>query len=121
MQTIQKNILNLALLEPQQKHPTFFARFYSLQQGESLIIHNDHDPKPLYYQLMNEAGNIFTWEYLEQGPECWKIKISKTATPIEEEMVGQIAAKDLYKAQVLKKHSLDFCCGGKKTLKQACI
>ena len=112
MQTIQKNILNLALLEPQQKHPTFFARFYSLQQGESLIIHNDHDPKPLYYQLMNEAGNIFTWEDLEQGPEWWKIKISKTAAPIEEEMVGQIAAKDLHKAQVLKKHSLDFCCGG---------
>ena len=32
----------------------------------------------------------------------------------------QIAAKDLRKAQVFKKYGLDFCCGGKKTVQQAC-
>jgi regulator of cell morphogenesis and NO signaling len=121
MQTIEKNVLDLTLFEPQQKHPTFFARFYSLPQNEDLIIQSDHDPKPLFYELLNEIGNSFTWEYLEQGPECWKISVSKTATPIEKETVGRIAAKSLHKAQVLKKHGLDFCCGGKKTLKQACI
>lgn len=36
------------------------------------------------------------------------------------ETVGQIAAKDLSKAAVFKKFEIDFCCGGKKTLKQAC-
>lgn len=121
MQTTQENVLNVTLLEPQEKHPVFFARFSVLEEGENFVIHNDHDPKPLYYQLLNEKGNTFTWEYLEQGPEWWKVRISKKALGIEEETLGRIAAEDLHKAQVLKKHGLDFCCGGKKTLKQACM
>ncbi len=44
MQTIQENILNVTLLEPRQKHPTIFARFDALDEGQSLTIHNDHDP-----------------------------------------------------------------------------
>ncbi|MEK7200272.1 MAG: iron-sulfur cluster repair di-iron protein, partial [Bacteroidota bacterium] len=81
---------------------------------------NDHDPKPLYYQLLGERGNIFVWEYLEQGPEWWKVKISKRITGESDETLGQIIAKDLRKAQVFKKYGLDFCCGGKKTVKEAC-
>ncbi|MBY0479896.1 MAG: iron-sulfur cluster repair di-iron protein [Chitinophagaceae bacterium] len=117
---IEENILNVTLLEPKQKHPTIFVRFDELAEGESLTIHNDHDPKPLYYQLLGERGNIFNWEYLEQGPEWWKVKISKRIKGETDETLGQIAAKDLRKAQVFKKYGLDFCCGGKKTVKQAC-
>ena len=120
METIHENILNVTLLEPRQKHPTIFTRFDALKEGESLTIHNDHDPKPLYYQLLGERGNIFTWEYLEQGPQYWKVRISKNLSGISEETLGEIAAKDLRKAQVFKKYGLDFCCGGKKTVKQAC-
>jgi len=120
MQTTIENILNVTLLEPRLKHPTIFNHFDELQEGESLTIHNDHDPKPLYYQLLGERGNIFTWEYLEQGPEWWKVKITKRSTGQEDETLGQIAAKDLSKARVFKKYGLDFCCGGKKTVKEAC-
>ncbi len=120
MQTTAENILNVTLLEPRQKHPTIFVRFDELAEGESLTIHNDHDPKPLYYQLLGERGNIFVWEYLEQGPEWWKVKISKRITGESDETLGQIIAKDLRKAQVFKKYGLDFCCGGKKTVKEAC-
>ncbi len=115
-----ENILNVTLLEPRQKHPTIFVRFDELNEGESLTIHNDHDPKPLYYQLLGERGNIFVWEYLEQGPEWWKVKISKRMSGEDEETLGQIAVKDLRKAEVFKKYGLDFCCGGKKTVKEAC-
>jgi regulator of cell morphogenesis and NO signaling len=120
MTTTTENILNVTLLEPKQKHPTIFVRFDELNEGESLTIHNDHDPKPLYYQLLGERGNIFVWEYLEEGPEWWKVKISKRITGENDETLGQIAAKDLHKAQVFKKYGLDFCCGGKKTVKEAC-
>lgn len=120
MQTTTENILNVTLLEPRLKHPTIFNHFDELLEGESLTIHNDHDPKPLYYQLLGERGNIFTWEYLEQGPEWWKVKISKRITGEEDETLGQIAAKDLSKARIFKKYGLDFCCGGKKTVKEAC-
>lgn len=71
------NILNATLLEPRVKHATIFAHFDELKPGEHFILHNDHDPVPLYYQLVSTRGDIFSWEYLEQGPEWWKIKIQK--------------------------------------------
>ncbi len=121
MQTVtEENILNVTLLEPRQKHPAIFVRFDDLNEGETLTIHNDHDPKPLYYQLLGERGNIFTWEYLEQGPQWWKVDITKRISGENDETLGQIAAKDLRKAEIFKKYGLDFCCGGKKTVKQAC-
>ncbi len=115
-----ENILNVTLLEPKLKHPTIFVRFDELISGESLTLLNDHDPKPLYYQLLGERGNIFNWEYLEQGPQLWRVKISKKIKGEPDETLGEIAAKDLRKAEVFKKYGLDFCCGGKKTVKEAC-
>lgn len=106
-------------LLPALKHPTIFKKFDALNEGESFVIINDHDPKPLYYQLLAERGNIFSWEYLEQGPEIWKVYIKKNEVT-DEETVGQIAAKDIRKAEVFKKLGIDFCCGGKKSLKQVC-
>lgn len=120
METIAENILNVTLLEPRLKHPTIFARFDELNEGEILIIHNDHDPKPLYYQLLGQRGNIFTWDYLEAGPEWWKIKIQKRISGENNETLGEIVAKDMHKAQIFKKYGIDFCCGGKKTVKEAC-
>lgn len=120
MQATEDNILNVTLLEPKMKHPTIFIRFDELNEGESLTIHNDHDPKPLYYQLIGERGNVFTWEYLEEGPEWWKVRISKRVSGEKDETLGELAAKDVRKAQIFKKYGLDFCCGGKRTVKEAC-
>ncbi len=39
----------------------------------------------------------------------------------EGETLGQIAAADLRKVEVFKKYGLDFCCGGKQTVKEACV
>jgi len=118
--TVKENILIVTEIEPKLKHPTIFKRFDELKPGESLTIHNDHDPKPLYYQLLGERGNIFTWEYLEQGPKLWRIKMTKRPEGEGAETLGEIVAKDLRKAEVFKKYDLDFCCGGKKTVKEAC-
>ncbi|MEO6834053.1 MAG: iron-sulfur cluster repair di-iron protein [Chitinophagaceae bacterium] len=119
MQTIEANFIDVPTIEPRMKHPTIFRVFDSLQGGESLIIHNNHDPKPVYYQLLGERGDIFTWEYLQQGPEFWDIRVTKRKVE-DQETVGQIAVKDLRKAEVFKKYGIDFCCGGKKTVRQIC-
>lgn len=115
---VKTAILDVTRIEPRLKHPTIFEHFDALEQGESFIIHNDHDPKPLYYQLLGERGNIFTWEYLESGPVHWQVQIAKPAGEAEE-TVGEIAAKDIRKAEAFKKLGIDFCCGGKQTLKEA--
>jgi uncharacterized protein (DUF2249 family) len=43
------------------------------------VLVNDHDPKPLYYQFQAELGEPFQWEYLESGPEVWKVRIGRSA------------------------------------------
>ncbi|MDP1747544.1 MAG: iron-sulfur cluster repair di-iron protein [Bacteroidota bacterium] len=114
------NILDVTVLEPRLKHPTIFQKFDELEKGDAFIIHNDHDPKPLYYQLLAERGNVFTWQYQEEGPEWWKVQISKLKEGEKEATIGELVTKDFRRAEVFKKFGLDFCCGGKKTLTKAC-
>ena len=120
METIERTFLDVTVLDPREKHPTIFRLFDQLQDGQMLTIKNDHDPKPLYYQLLNERGNIFEWEYTESGPIWWQVNSIMRKDQAGQATVGEIAAKDLRKAQVFRKYGIDFCCGGKKTLKQVC-
>ena len=69
--------LDATKIEPRYKHPTIFQTYEDLAVGESFILHNDLDPKPLYYQFTAEKGKEFGWEYLQQGPDVWEVKISK--------------------------------------------
>lgn len=116
---LTENTLDVRIIEPRLKHMTIFANFDNLEPGESMVIINDHDPAPLYYQLLAERPNQFTWQYLQNGPVEWQVKIEKPLNPSNEKTIGKIAAEDYRKAMVFKKFGLDFCCGGKKTLDQA--
>ncbi|HEX6498728.1 MAG TPA: DUF2249 domain-containing protein [Micromonosporaceae bacterium] len=64
---------------PARRHDLIFSTYYSLSGGAEFILVNDHDPKPLYYQFAAEHAGRFTWDYLEQGPEVWKVRIGRTA------------------------------------------
>jgi uncharacterized protein (DUF2249 family) len=75
------NQLDVRPLPPAQRHALIFQRFAALAPGESFVLVNDHDPKPLYYQFKFEHENQFSWEYLEQGPEVWRVSIGRTAQP----------------------------------------
>lgn len=43
------------------------------------------------------------------------------SSEISEPNIGQEVAENHHKAIVFKQHGIDFCCGGKKTLRQVCI
>lgn len=64
-------------IEPRFRHPRIFETFDALKSGEKLQLTNDHDPRPLQYQFMMERENQFSWEYVEEGPELWKVIIAK--------------------------------------------
>ena len=69
--------LDIRPVPPREKHPTIFAKFDKLTAGETFQLINDHDPMPLYYQFNAERPNKFNWEYVEKGPEVWRVNISK--------------------------------------------
>ena len=71
--------LDVRTISPRERHPLIFTRLDALSLGEALLLVNDHDPKPLRYQLMAERPEQFAWEPQEEGPEEWKIRISRVA------------------------------------------
>jgi uncharacterized protein (DUF2249 family) len=64
-------------LIPAQRHAKIFQLVDQLVTGRSFILINDHDPKPLYYQLEAEYPKQFSWTYLEQGPAVWRVEIGR--------------------------------------------
>ena len=69
--------LDVRAIPPRDKHPSIFRAFDSLTSGQTLTLVNDHDPRPLRYQLMAERPDSFDWEYEAQGPEVWKVNIRR--------------------------------------------
>lgn len=69
--------LDVRVIPPREKHPTIFSTFAGLAPGESFVLVNDHDPKPLRYQFDYEYAGQFGWEYLEEGPSVWRVEISR--------------------------------------------
>lgn len=59
------------------KHAQIFQRWFDLPVGQYLVLLNDHDPIPLRYQFEAEFPEAFGWEYLERGPEEFRVKITK--------------------------------------------
>ncbi len=64
-------------IPPREKHPTIFTAFDSLVSGQALMLVNDHDPRPLRYQLMAERPETFDWVYEAEGPEVWRVRITR--------------------------------------------
>jgi len=69
--------LDLRPLPPPQRHQKIFAAWEGLKPGEALRIINDHDPKPLRYQFAAEYAGHHAWEYEQQGPKDWQVKITR--------------------------------------------
>ncbi|HEX6001331.1 MAG TPA: DUF2249 domain-containing protein [Hyphomicrobiaceae bacterium] len=73
------SVVDVRSLVPAQRHARIFQLVAELAPEASFILVNDHDPKPLYYQLEAEYPKQFSWTYLERGPEVWKVEIGKLA------------------------------------------
>lgn len=75
----QEQELDVRTIVPAERHALIFDTYGKLEPGEAFVLVNDHDPKPLYYQFAAEHTDQFSWDYLEQGPEVWRVRIGRTA------------------------------------------
>jgi uncharacterized protein (DUF2249 family) len=72
-------VIDVRSLVPAQRHAKIFERVADLKPGAAFVLVNDHDPKPLYYQLEAEYPGQFSWTYREAGPTVWRVEIGKKA------------------------------------------
>lgn len=70
--------LDLRPLPPFQRHERIFQVWDGLGVGQAMRIINDHDPKPLHYQFEAEYTGQYGWEYEQQGPVDWIVRITRT-------------------------------------------
>ena len=73
------SVIDVRELPPAQRHQKIFQLVNDLAVGGSFVLVNDHDPKPLYYQLEAEYPKQFSWTYIDQGPSVWRVEIGKRA------------------------------------------
>jgi uncharacterized protein (DUF2249 family)/hemerythrin-like domain-containing protein len=71
-------LLDVRRVVPAQRHVLIFETFDHLQPGDSFILINDHEPKPLYYQFAAELAGQFEWTPLQSGPTEWRAEIRRT-------------------------------------------
>jgi Uncharacterized conserved protein len=57
------------------RHATIFGALDSLGSGGGLVLVAPHDPLPLLAQLEQRSPGLFGIDYLERGPEAWRIRI----------------------------------------------
>lgn len=62
------------------RHAFIIESFDNLEGGDSLVIINNHDPVPLLRFFQNSRTDLFEEEYLEKGPEVWRLKLTKKKT-----------------------------------------
>lgn len=74
--------LDVRRLPAREKHPTILRLLDELPVGGALRIVNDHDPLPLRALVQRLALDAFGWEYVEQGPDVWRVDIRKNAAVV---------------------------------------
>ncbi|HUZ02667.1 MAG TPA: DUF2249 domain-containing protein [Thermomicrobiaceae bacterium] len=80
-QGVETATLDVREIAPRERHPLILQRFADLAVGDGLVLVNDHDPKPLYYQFTAEHPGEAGWDYVESGPEVWKVHVTRQAQP----------------------------------------
>ena len=75
--TQNTTVIDVREVAPRERHPLIFRTFDNLESGEAFILVNDHEPRPLFYQFEAERQQQFAWDYLEEGPDVWRVSIRK--------------------------------------------
>jgi uncharacterized protein (DUF2249 family)/iron-sulfur cluster repair protein YtfE (RIC family) len=61
------------------RHATVFGAVDGVRPGSGLVLVAPHDPLPLLAQLEQRDPGVLSVEYLERGPEAWKLQILRAA------------------------------------------
>lgn len=61
------------------RHATIFGALDAVRTGSGMVLVAPHDPLPLLKQLEGRAPGAFAVDYLERGPEAWRLRFTRVA------------------------------------------
>lgn len=61
------------------RHATIFGALDAVGAGGGMVLVAPHDPLPLLKQLEGRAPGAFSVDYLERGPEAWRLRFTRVA------------------------------------------
>ncbi len=73
-----ESAIDVRAIPPWERHALIFQTFHDLPSGGTLQLVNDHDPAPLRTQFEARYPGTFRWDYVESGPDIWRVRIGKT-------------------------------------------
>ena len=80
-ESLTEHLIDVRPMPPCERHAKIFGKWSGLAPGQTIVLVNDHDPVPLFYQFAAEHTGTFHWEYLEQGPDVFRVRITKGDFP----------------------------------------
>ena len=76
--------LDVRPVEPKHRYDTIMGAYESLTVGGAMELILDHDPECMYYTLLATRGDdAFSFEYLEKGPERWRVIVGRRSAAPE--------------------------------------
>lgn len=71
---MSETTLDVREMPPSDRHPEIHEAFDALDGGETLVIVNDHDPKPLFYEMQAEVDTFDAdgYEVEQHGPSEYR-------------------------------------------------
>lgn len=71
--------LDVRDVPPPKRHPMIHDAFQELDSGEELVVVNDHEPKPLFYEFQAEVDSFDVDGYAvnQVGPEQFEAHFPK--------------------------------------------
>lgn len=59
------------------RHATVFGAFDAVPAGASMVLVAPHDPVPLLRQLYDRTSGRIAVDYLERGPDAWRLRLER--------------------------------------------
>lgn len=71
--------LDIRPVEPKHRFEKIMGTYESLSSKQEMLLTVDHDPSCMYYTLQATHGDeAFDFEYLENGPEVWRVRVTRS-------------------------------------------
>ncbi|MFG3494851.1 DUF2249 domain-containing protein [Streptomyces sp. NPDC047928] len=58
------------------RHATVFGAIAAVPSGRAMVLVAPHDPLPLLAQIEDRHPGVFAVEYLQRGPEAWRLLLA---------------------------------------------